>query len=384
MSKRNLRLIAIIIVALVLLVWLLNREKPVAVTVVAADRGDVAMTVANTRAGTVKACQRARLMPSASGQIGRILVHEGDQVRKGQVLLELWNDDLAAQVELARRETHASEQSKKEICLLAAAAEREAQRLLALQRDQLASEEAVDKAVTQAKSRQAGCHAAKSRIKISQARLKVAQAALERTRLRAPFDGQVAEINGAIGEFITPAAPAASQALPAVDLIDTSCLYIAAPIDEVDAPAITPGMVAKITLDAFPGQSFLGAVRRVAPYVLAVEKQSRTVEVEAVFMDPEQYRPLLPGYSADLEIVLEQKQNVTRIPTEALLEDDTVLILNEDGIIEKRRLRTGLSNWKFTEVLEGVREGERIITSVDRKGVREGVSAVAEQDSNPA
>jgi len=378
MIKRHLKLILAVGAILILAVWALNREHPVKVSVVTAERGSVAKTVANTRAGTVKACQRAHLMPPIAGQIGRILVAEGDNVQQGQILLELWNDDLAAQVELAKRETHASEQNKTEVCLLAASAEREAQRLLALQRDNLASEEAVDKAVTLAKSRQAGCHAAEARIKISQARQQVAEAALERTRLRAPFTGQVAEIHGEIGEFITPT-PVAAQNPAAVDLIDRRCLYIAAPIDEVDAPAITPGLRASITLDAFPGQRFAGTVRRVAPYVLTREKQSRTVEVEADFDDPTQYQALLPGYSADLEITLAQKTDVVRIPTEALLENDSVLILNDDDIIERRRVTIGLSNWQFSEIIDGVSVGERIIVSVDRKGVREG--AVAEPES---
>ncbi|HFD87501.1 MAG TPA: biotin/lipoyl-binding protein, partial [Gammaproteobacteria bacterium] len=80
----------------------LARPKPVDITVTKVSRGRVESTVANTRAGSVKACRRARLSPSIGGQIARLLVHEGDQVKQGKLLLELWNDDLQAQLDHAK------------------------------------------------------------------------------------------------------------------------------------------------------------------------------------------------------------------------------------------------------------------------------------------
>lgn len=76
-------------------VWYGTRPKPVTV-VVEADSGRVENTVANTRAGSVAACRRAKLAPPAGGRIEKLYVREGDRVRMGQVLLTLWNDDLAA------------------------------------------------------------------------------------------------------------------------------------------------------------------------------------------------------------------------------------------------------------------------------------------------
>ena len=77
-----------------------------------------------------------------------------------------------------------------------------------------------------------------------------ARAALDKTRLTAPFGGTVAEINGELGEFVTPS-PIGVPTPPAVDLIDTTSLYVSAPIDEVDAPDIRADMAAHISLDAF-------------------------------------------------------------------------------------------------------------------------------------
>jgi HlyD family secretion protein len=86
----------------------------------------------------------------------------------------------------------------------------------------------------------------------------------------------------------------------------------------------------------FPASTFAGRVRRIAPYVLEVEKQARTVEVEVVFTDPGRLQALLVGYSADAEIILESRDKALRVPTQALLDGNRVLVLN-NGVLEQRR-----------------------------------------------
>jgi HlyD family secretion protein len=381
--KPLLRRIVIVVVILVLAALILiyvMRGKPVSVVVQVVDRGRVEATVANTRSGTVKACRRARLAPAIGGQIHELSVHEGDHVESGQVLLVLWNEDLEAEVKLAESEYATSRANAEEACFLAEEAQRDADRLVRLRKLDLVSEADFDKAITNAKARRASCEAARASVKMSDARIKFARAMLDHTILRAPFAGTVAEVNGELGEFVTPS-PTGVATLPAVDLIDTSCLYVSAPIDEVDATAIRTGMEARITLDAFPKTNFKGLVRRIAPYVLEVEKQARTVEVETVFADPPGNEALLPGYSADVEIVLDVRGDVLRVPTEAVLEGNRVLVCRADGLIEERIIEQGLSNWQFTEVVSGLEPGELVVTSVDREGVKPGVYAEPESIS---
>jgi len=306
-NVRILLLIVAVIVAIVVAWQFSGRVQPVRVTVVEVVRGDVLLTVSNTRAGTVDACRRAGMSPALGGQIARLPVRKGDSVTTGQVMLELWNDDLRAELEFARRDVVASRGRMEEVCVRADVARDEAKRLASLLAKGLAAEEETARAVGEASARKAGCAAARDAIKVSEAQVDVRLAKLERTLLRAPFDGVIAEINGELGEFVTPS-PVGIPTPPTVDLIDSSCLYISAPIDEVDAPAVRTGQQALITMDAFPGRKFPGFVRRVAPYVLDVEKQARTVEVEAEIANPENVdadgQMLLPGYSADVEIVL--------------------------------------------------------------------------------
>jgi HlyD family secretion protein len=211
--------------------------------------------------------------------------------------------------------------------------------------------------------------------------LQVAEAALARTRLMAPFAGTVAEVNGELGEFVTPS-PVGIPTPPAIDLIDTSCLYVLAPIDEVDAPEIRAGMPARILLDAFGKEHFEGAVRRVAPYVLDREQQARTVDVEVDFLDAGEERNLLPGYSADIEVILERHDDTLRIPSETLLEGLRVYVYDPDSrTIQSVQLEIGLSNWQHTEVRSGLREGQRIVRSLGREGLEDGARVrVEEQD----
>ncbi len=360
--------------------WYSAQPRPVAVRVQAAEIGVVEEVVANTRAGTVSACRRAKLAPGAGGQIAKLTVKEGDRVRGGQLLLELWNQDLKAQMTLAEREAEAEEARARAACLNAENAQREADRQRQLQERRMVSEEAVDRALTAAASGKANCEAALATARVGTARLGVASAQLERTRLVAPFDGIIAEVSGELNEYVTPSPPGIPTP-PAVDLIDDACYYVSAPIDEVDAAKVRLGQSVRVTLDAFGERVLPGRVRRIAPYVLDQEKQARTVEVEVEIEEPPSDSPLLAGYSADVEIVLERREGVLRIPTAAVRagEPPSVLVLNRDnGVIEAREIEVGLSNWDRTQVTAGLKKGDQVILSLDRDGVEAGAAAVAE------
>lgn len=357
--------------------WWATRPAPLSVTVAAAESGRVEATVANTRAGSVSACRRAKLATPLGGRIDKLTVREGDRVKKGQVLVELWSDDLVARERVAREQQQTARAHVGEACQLAEIAARDAARARQLREKNFVSEERVDRAESEAKARRAGCEAARATVQEADARIVAARADTARTVIRAPFDGIVAEVNGEVGEFLTPSPPGIPT-LPAVDLIDDSCLYVSAPIDEVDAARLKVGMPARVTLDAYRGKHFEGKLRRIAPYVLAVEKQARTAEVEVEFDNPGEARHLLVGYSADVEIVTERRDSTTRIPTSALLPGKRVLLLGADGVLEERSVETGVSNWEFTEVTKGVAPGDRVVTSLERAGVRPGARAVAE------
>lgn len=370
--------ILLVIVFVGLVAWYLSKTPAIPVSLHTVSRGLVERTVANTRVGTVKACRRSLLAPAIGGEVAVLSVHEGDMVTRGEILLEIWNHDLKAELVLATAGKKATIEQRNQACAVAAGADRELKRLQGLSKDKLISEERLDYAATEAEAKRADCNRARAEIQVSDAKISLIQTQLERTRVRAPFDGTVAEVNAELGEYVTPSPPGILT-LPVIDLLDLGCLYVSAPIDEVDAPPINKGMSACVSLDAFPEKICQGFVRRIAPYVLDREKQARTVEVEVEIRNPDDMQGLLPGYSADIEISLEEKDDVVRIPTQAVLEGHRVLVYDEaQQLVTEREFTAGISNWDYTEVVSGIEVGEKLVLSVGKAGVVDGAKVVAE------
>lgn len=363
---------ALLILAIVVTgLWWIKRPKPIAVLVKAIEQGRVEASIANTRAGTVEACQRTKLSATMGGRIEVLAVREGDKVKKGQLLMKLWNDDQQAQSTLAMAQVESARKRVTEVCTMATNAETEADRQGSLRSQGFVSGSREEQARAEAQAKRAGCDAAKADVAQAQAKVSATKVEQKRTVLYAPFAGTVAKIVGEVGEYSTPSPPGVPTP-PAIDLIDDSCLYVRAPMDEVDAPKIQAGQVVRISFDALPKQSFPGKVKRVAPYVSAVEKQARTVDIEAT-LDPQQTPiHLLVGYSADVEVILSVRDKVLRVPTSALQEGGKVLVAGADGKLEERKVKAGLANWEFTEVLEGLAAGDQVVTSLEREGVKAG------------
>ncbi len=362
-------------------IWHYTRPDPIRVRLHTIEHGTVRATVSNTRVGTVKACERAQMSPAAPGQVAALNVAEGEQVQTGDVLLEIWNKDRKAELRLAEAEASAAHSRAADVCATAAGAQREADRLEKLRARKLVSEESLDTVVTEAESRRAACEAGLAATRVSAAGIAVAREALERTFLRAPFDGVIAEIDVRLGEYLTPSPPGIAT-LPAVDIINPDCLYVAAPIDEVDAPAIKPGLSACVSLDAFPERRCGAHVRRVAPYVLELEKQARTVEIEVEFKNAEAAAGLLPGYSADIEVLIEAREDVLRVPSEAIFDGKKLFVYDPTTAqLSTREIEVGISNWEFSEITAGVAAAEVIVLSTGRAGVEEGAVVIAEEDA---
>jgi HlyD family secretion protein len=348
--------------------------KPIEVTVIEASRGRVEQTVTNSRAGTVKALRRAQISPEIGGRVIDIPFREGSRFKRGDVLLRLDPSVPAARITLSRRELQAAEAQRQQACVAADRSQRERNRLRKLAAEGIVSTDALDQAQTAAETAAASCRAA--RAGVDQARAAVDLAAREQglTVIRAPFDGIVADLSVEVGEFTTPSPPG-MPIPPVIDVLDPASIYVSAPMDEVDSARIHPGQRARVTFDSYPGRQFPGHVRRVAPYVLDREEQNRTVEIEVDLDDPGAAR-LLPGTSADVEVLLETKENVLRLPTAALIEGEKVLVA-QNGVLAERKLKIGVKNWDWTEVVSGLSAGDQIVTSLDRPEVKAGAKVRA-------
>jgi HlyD family secretion protein len=382
MPRHSLRwfIVLLLVVLAGVLIWYKMRPKVLEVAVAKVTRGTVEKIVANTRAGTLQACRTANLSPGIGGQISVLNVDEGDSVKKGQLLLELWNNDLRSEAMLAEKEIEAAEAKAAASLLQAQIASREAERMQKLIADNAISEQDADKILTEAKVSQAAYEAASTEIDARRARLGVIKANLERTMLISPFDGIIAKINGELNEYVTPSPPGIPTP-PTIQLLDISCFYVVAPIDEVDAPLVKVDMDARVIMDAFRDKNFPARVRRIDPYVLDLEKQARTVDVEVEFMLNIDLEDFLAGYSADVEIITAVEENAIRIPTQALLEGNKVFVYRpQDQKLQERTVKTGLSNWDNTQIIEGLQEGEIVIISTDKPGLKNGIRVKISKD----
>lgn len=376
MKKRV--IVTVVIVILLGFFYLLSRPDLPAVQLVEVSSGPVEKTVSNTRAGTVHACLRSKLSLPIGGQISQLHVREGDQVEKGQLLMSLWNEDRQAQVEQARAQLQSADKEQQSICIASRSDAREANRLSGLLAQKLVSGERADMAAAKAQSSAAACAAAGARKAQSKASLKLAQAVLAQTYLHAPFAGRVAEVTGEVGEFSTPSPPGVPTP-PAIDLLTDNCHYISAPIDEVDASDIAVGMPVRVTMDSFRGRDFPATIRRISTYVLDFEKQARTVEVEADLLPDPDMPGLLAGYSADMEVILQAKTSALRVPTELIVDEKFVLVVTEDNLVEQREIKIGLSSWHYSEVLDGLEEGDLVIANIGAKGIAAGAEVVVKK-----
>jgi HlyD family secretion protein len=277
-------------------------------------------------------------------------------------------------VTLRRRELEATRAEAERACLAASRAGRELERQRRLAAERLVAEDALDRFASAALEADAACAAARAGAESAAAGLELARATLDKRTLRAPFDGVVARVAIELGEWTTPSPPALPVP-PVIDVLDPDSIYVELPMDEVDAGRLRVGLPARVTIDSHPGRTFAGTVVRVASYVLDGDAQNRTVEIEVDLDEPP--AGVLPGTSADVEVLLDTRDAVLRVPTSAVLAGDRVLVVEGD-VLAERAVETGLRNWDFVEIVAGLEAGERVVTSLDRAEVRAGARVVVE------
>jgi HlyD family secretion protein len=374
------RLLVLAVVLAGALRFTVLRPDPVPVRVAPVEVARVEATVTNSKAGTVRARRRAKISAEAAGRIVEIRHREGDRVEAGELLVRLDDSTPRAQLHLAEQGLRVAEASARQACIERDRAFRELERKRHLAEEAIVSEDVLDALESAHAAASASCSSLRAEVDRSRAAIESARVELSKFEIRAPFAGVIAEQDVELGEWITPSPPLL-VAPPVADIIDPASVYVSAPMDEVDSAKIRVGQPAVVTVDSHPGEEFAGRVVRVAPYVLDVEAQNRTVEIEVELGAAEVAARFLPGTSADVEVVLEVRSDVLRIPTAALLEGNRVLVPT-DGALEERSVEVGLKNWEYTEVRSGLEAGQQVVVSLDREEVRPGARVRIEADGD--
>ena len=378
---RKWRFRALVLLGIVVAVFLLKltvfAPEPIPVRTTTVARGVIDSTVTNSKAGTIRARQRAHLSTEIGGRVVEITHREGGVVAQGELLLLLNDSTLRAQENQALEAIRAADAHYQEMCITRDKARREYDRKKKLAAQNIVSEDLLDQLLHVYQAAKAGCEAADAKRQEVRASRAGAAANLDKVSIYAPFAGVIAEVDAEVGEWVTPS-PAGI-----IDLINPESLYVSAPMDEIDSGRIQLDFPVRVTVDSRPDEIFAGKVTRIAPYVLDIEAQNRTVEIEVELDDPEIASTLLPGTSADVEVILKTLEDAPRIPTTALFQNNRVLVVEDDVLVE-REIETGLRNWDFVEVRSGLEEGEVVVTSLDRVEVEAGQVVEIIQPDDPS
>ncbi len=356
--------------------------------IAAVEKGDLAKSVVAT--GKIEPLAKVEVKSKASGIVKKIYVDYGDTVKEGQVLVDLDKEQLQAAVDGARANLMAAQAGQQsaeatyqrnlvdaegpDVPFLRATAERYRKAAA----DGLVAASALDDADRnyqmalnkQLSARrnitvsQAEVAKAKAQVAQFEAALASAEQDLRNSTIVSPMDGLVLSRDVEIGSAVSSILVLGSQATLLMTLGDVSSVYVLGKVDQADIGKVYLGQPTRIVVESFKDKKFNGKVTKISP--MGVEKENvTTFEVRVSIQNPG--GELKANMSANAEIILEEKHNVLMVPEAAVIYDkDRKTFLEVPDPKEKngkRKLaaKLGISNGVKTELLEGMKEGDKVV-----------------------
>lgn len=288
----------------------------------------VEATVSSVNSGTVRAEGNTELAFGTVGRVKEVNVKLGDTVKQGQVLAQVENDDLKSRLQSTLEEYERSQRLSK-------------------------SDAMSQSGVTQAR-----------------ASYDTAVTAYEKSLIKAPYDGIVAELNLEVGELsqITAVIPQAP-----IRVVDVKPRYVRAEIDEVDLPKVKVGLPARVKVLAIRKEPFAARVRKVVPFVSSIREQDRTSEIE---LDIDSEGLLLPaGASADVEVITDTKDDVLTITSRALLGrgSDRYVYVLDGARLRKNPVKIGIYGYTVSEIVSGLSPTDKVVLPSDKFELTDGL-----------
>lgn len=325
-----------------------KKRPPPLVVVARPELRDVDVTLSYTV--DIRPIEQAELQSKIAGYVERIYVDRGDPVKKGQLLAEVRPSELGEQVNMAREQVGQSEASFR-------LAEETARRARELFGKGLISKADLDRAEAELQIAQASRGSARSGLGAVSTRL-------SETRITAPFTGWVARRYLDRGALVTPG----PQNATLLTLMRIDQVKVNLSIPEGDAPKVTRGQPAVITVDALPGKRFEGKVTRVPP---ALDLTTRTLEAEVVVPNPDDV--LKPGMYGRATLTVDKHPKALVLPVEAVVADErerAVYVVEEVkpgdhgppvGRARRVVVETGFDGGEWLEITSGLAGDESVI-----------------------
>jgi HlyD family secretion protein len=351
-------------------------------------RGDIARSVVAT--GKIQPITKVELKSKASGLVEKLYVDINQHVRKGQVLAQLDQQEILAQVAAQKAQLAAAQANvvtfKENIAEDKVNAEapdlpmykQTYERNLAMLKEGIVSQQTLDNAERDYlanKNKQASAQAQIgvdiAKLKQAQAQVQQAQASLDQlneqlsyTTLVSPMDGVVLSRDVEVGDAVSSILVLGSTATLVMTLGDTTQVYVNGKVDEADIGNVYLGQPARIRVESFPNRIFNGKVTKIAP--MGVEKDNvTTFEVRVSIDNPG--GELKANMTANAEILIKEDKGVLSVPAAAVVYDSdknaSVFVPDpkqKDGQ-RKVAVKAGISNGSRIEILDGLKEGETVV-----------------------
>ena len=275
-----------------------------------AQRGEIVTSV--SASGSLEALVTVEVGSQISGQVTQVLVNYNDRVKKGQVMAILDPQNQRSAVEQSQAAIQAARAQVATAQAQVALAQADYDRQKFLFDRGIIAQAALDTASATLRTANAGVRQAQAQVAQQQASLRANQATLGRTTIVAPIDGVVIDRKVEPGQTVASGLNVAVLFTLAQDLSRVQALIS---VDEADIGAVKVGQTVKFTVDAFPNDNFIGRVTRIR-MLPTTESSVVAYTVEAVADNPGE--KLLPGMTANAEIIQQQLTNVLRVPNAAL------------------------------------------------------------------
>ncbi|HAK88359.1 MAG: hypothetical protein A2077_06845 [Nitrospirae bacterium GWC2_46_6] len=348
MKKRIIVVIVVLVVAVASFgaykLFLAKVNKEVNFQTEAVKRRDIASSVQATGIIRAKIGAEVKVGARISGRVEKLFANIGDVVKKGQVIAQLEQEDLKARVN----------ETKMNLKIIEAnldLAQKNLQRMRNLYAKDFVSKDKVDVA-------ERDYNAAKAQVNQIMETIKYNETQMSYANIYAPISGVIASVATQQGETVS----ASSLNVPTfVTIVDLNRLEIYAYVDETDIGRINPGLEATFTVDSFPEKDFKGKVSAIYPKATIQDNVVYYITLVSI-ENPE--GKLKPDMTVNATIYLNKRDNVVAVPNRAIKREGGKKVVHvlENGKSVQKVIRTGWKDSNYTEVIDGLREGESVIT----------------------
>ncbi|WP_335944511.1 efflux RND transporter periplasmic adaptor subunit [Pseudomonas sp. G166] len=343
-----------------------NREPLVTAPV---TRGDIENSV--TALGTLQPRRYVDVGAQASGQILKIHVEAGEEVREGQLLVEIDPSTQKARLDAGRFSIENLKAQLQEQRAQHDLAQQKFRRQQQLKAGGATREEDVQTAQAEVRATQARIDMFQAQIHQAQASLRSDEAELGYTRIYAPMSGTVVAVGAREGQTLN-----AQQQTPLIlRIARLSPMTVWAEVSEADIGHVKPGMTAYFTTLAGGARRWSSTVRQILPVPprpleasqggspTGGRSGSERVVLYTVLLDVDNAdRALMTDMTAQVFFVAAQAHDVLTVPSAALQDNaGQVQVLAENGEVQPRAVRTGVSDRLRTQIVDGLNEGERVL-----------------------